>query len=57
MEIVLEYIEKCGVLIIGNLGFGKFVFFSYLFCLRILSLFIYSRIFGYYFCMYFDKGM
>lgn len=57
MESELYNNNKFGVLIIGNLGLGKLVFLSNLFCLNIFSLIIYNRIFGYYFCMYFDKGI
>lgn len=53
----MEYISLCGVFLVGNFGFGKIVFVFNLFCFRVLSKFIYNRIFGYYFCMYLDKGI
>lgn len=57
MEELMENLSYCGLLFVGSFGFGKIVFVLNLFCFRSVSLFIYDRIVGYYFCMYLDKGI
>ena len=55
METKLHHNNKLGVLITGNPGSGKSAFLSNLLCSNVSSPIIHSRIFGYHFCMHFNK--